>query len=238
MSKGEITLRLKGISLLIPQEYCKSGYATFLKFIHKYALQIKTATLRRNVFFYHGEDIQIDLEFPFGEKLTGISHHKISEKILENAHLLTKIAVRYFLNDYYLKGKDLLHATKKAIEEDIEFLKTGKSPEYINLRIYVGTYDDEIVKLLINKTPPIVDCNIDQCIKYYEINDKYLNFTKESETLRSFESLLDIKRHLQNASNSKNFRIYLYLYKTILMAMGIEEDYSEDLLFTIKFFFV
>lgn len=235
---GEITLRLKGIGLLIPRKYFKSDYVNFLKFVEKYEVQIKMAAQRRKVFPDFREGVPIDIEFHFGEKLTKVGHYKKREKILEKAHLLTKIAVRYILNDYYLKGKALLNATKKAIEEDIGFLETKKNPEYTDLRIYADTYNDEIVRSLINKKPPIIDYDINQCVKFYEINNKYLNFTKESETLSTFRSFLDVQRQLRNSPNSKEFRKYLYLYRTILLSMGIEEEHLEDLVFTMKFFFV
>ncbi|MCK4347926.1 MAG: hypothetical protein KAW47_04845 [Thermoplasmatales archaeon] len=266
ISKRKISLRLKGISLRIPEEYYKSAYATFQTFIHKYALLVKSAAIRRKVFSYIGADIQIDIEFPFGEKLVEKRSEKRSRKTLEDfekpsetsentpkvykgwngkrgkskhsledAHILTKIAIRYILNEFYLKGKDLLHATKESIREDIEFLERGKPPSYISLRRYVSTYNDKIVEAYVNKNPPIIDCDMKQCKKYYKINNKYLNFTEESETLRSFESFLDIKKHLLETSNSKEFRNYLFIYKTILISMGIEDDSSEDLLFTLKF---
>jgi hypothetical protein len=235
VKEQKITLEHKGIGLLLPQEYLKSG--NFLNFLDKYNLQIMMAGQQRKMQSTYGGYFPIDFEFLLGESLIGKPSYKGQRKNLENAHLLTKTAVRYILDGHYLKGKELLQATKKAFEADFEFLETGKTPSYDKLRIYAFTHDDEIVGDFVNNNPPITDYDVNQCLKHYEINDKYLNYTKNSGSLHSFRNLLGLKTHLKSASNSKVFRKYIYLYSATLQAMGIEGDNIEDLLFTLRLFF-
>jgi hypothetical protein len=189
----KIAVKLKGIGLLLPQEYLKSG--NFLNFLDRYNIQIMMAGQQRKMHHYYGGYFPIDFEFLLGEEVMGLSSRKGQRKNLENAHLLTKIAVRYILDGHYLKGKDLLQATKGVFEEDFEFLETGKCPSYDNLRIYAVTHDDEIVGDFVNNNPPITDYDVNQCLKHYEINDKYLNYTKKGGSIHSFRNILDLKTH-------------------------------------------
>jgi hypothetical protein len=222
------SITVKRLNILLPRE----RYETLRTIIKSYKLEVKLGSLGRNPCFKgHFRYLPLDFEFLIGADLAASE-----SSILDEAFVLTRIGTKLILDGNLYTGTELLIATQKAIEEDIDFIKNGKEPRYAELRAYIYKHSGskgfknsaDLGNILLGTSPPLSSYNLDLCKRYYEINRKYLNYSKSNDFL-SLKTYVKLRNQLINESNIKKIDRYKFMAITILRTMNINTNTIEDL---------
>ena len=223
-----LSISVKRLKILLPLE----RYETLMKIIKSYKLEVKLGSLGRKPCF-KGYFWYMPLDFEF---LIGADLAASESSILDEAFVLTRIGTKLILDGNLYTGTELLNATQKAIEEDIDFIKNGKEPRYEELRAYIYKHSEskgfknsaDLGNILLGTSPPLSSYNLDLCKRYHEINRKYLNYSKSKDFL-SLRTYVKLRNQLINESNIKKIDKYKFKAITILRSMNINTSTIEDL---------
>ena len=223
-----LSIRVKRLKILLPVE----RYETLMTIIKSYKLEVKLGSLGRKPCF-KGYFWYMPLDFEF---LIGADLAASESSILDEAFVLTRIGTKLILDGNLYTGTELLIATQKAIEEDMDFIKNGKEPRYAELRAYIYKHSEskgfknsaDLGNILLGTSPPLSSYNLDLCKRYYEINRKYLNYSKSNDFL-SLKTYVKLRNQLINESNPNKIDKYKFKTITILRTMNINTNTIEDL---------
>lgn len=167
----------------------------------------------------------IDIRLPLGLDIFAATRDYASSLSLQNADLLTNLAIRYILENKVDRGVNLLKATNKAIKEEITFLKTGEKPSFQELRNYIIRYNDEIVSRMLNRSP-LFSYDIEKLNNYYKINTEYLKLACRKGDENPFIDFIKTVRIIQNTNNIRIVRYYEYKLEAYIKSLGIKEIYD------------
>lgn len=223
-----LSIRVKRLKILLPVE----RHETLRRIMKSYKLEVKLCSLGRNTCFSgYFRYLPLDFEFLIGRDIAASK-----SSILDEAFVLTRIGIKLIVDGNLHTGTELLIATQKAIEEDIDFIKNGKEPRYAELRAYSDRHSKakgfknsaDLGNILLGTSPPLSSYNLDLCKRYYEINRKYLNYSESNDFL-SLKTYVELRNQLINESNKKKIDRYKIMAITILRTMNINTNTMEDL---------
>jgi hypothetical protein len=235
-----LSIRVTKLKVMLPKENYEILTKLCKFLVTNYKLEVKLGGLRGKPFF-SGSPIYFPLNVVF---LIGVDITANKRSMLDEAFVLTRIAVKLILDGHFHIGTELLTATRKAIEEDMDLIKSGKNPQYTELINCVNEYQEDrtikgiakLIDLLLGNSPPVTSSNLDLCEKYYKINETYLNYSK-TEDFFSLKSFMKIRTRLINESDISKIHEYKQILKSILKSMRINLDsldYLGDLLFLLE----